>query len=43
VAKQQGGWGMALAGHDYDALTKTFLFLLISAKLPFATSDQMRW
>jgi hypothetical protein len=26
VAKQQGGWGMALAGHDYDALTKTFYF-----------------
>jgi len=24
VAKQQGGWGMALTGHDYDALTKTF-------------------
>jgi hypothetical protein len=34
---------MALAGHDYDALTKTFLFFLNSANIPFATSDQMRW
>ena len=43
ASKQQGGWGHGLAGHDYDAPTKTFLFFLNSAKLLFATSDQMRW